>query len=184
MHSTRLWLQPQEHQSTEVWPTGRESTSQRKSITQVQTSTDRIEHCSVLCLSFKGLLLSGVCVSLVNVLMCRSAVGDGPGRSKPPAGGQPWSRGGHRLFSGRRHRIVPGTDERRRSHVHRCDSCCEGRHRAALPLRAFKKKKKLYQHHPWPFHRLNESLKFSGFPSHLFAVKCYVMMKTTLCLDS
>ena len=35
-HSTRLWLQPQERQWTEVWPTGRESTSQKKFITQVR----------------------------------------------------------------------------------------------------------------------------------------------------
>lgn len=87
------------------------------------------------------LLMSVVSVSLVNVMLCRSAVSHGPSRSKPPAGGQPWSHGGHRLSSGRRHRVLSGTDESRRSHVH-WDSYWEGRHRAALPLRAVKKTNK------------------------------------------
>ena len=52
--STRLWLRPLERQSTEVWPTGRESTSQRKSITQVPMTTLMLTTSSVrlFCLFF------------------------------------------------------------------------------------------------------------------------------------
>lgn len=70
------------------------------------------------------------------VLMYRSAVSHGPGRSKPRAGGQPRSRRGHRFFSRWCHSVISGADERRCSRFHRRCSTCEGQHRAAPHLRA------------------------------------------------
>ena len=50
MHSTPLWLRPRERPSTVVWPTGRESTSQRKSTTQVRFAAPlRATCCFLLC---------------------------------------------------------------------------------------------------------------------------------------
>ena len=147
--STRLWLQPRERRWTEVWPTGRESTSQRKSTPQLKTTAkfgrniphkDRFRHLEFFFCPFEDFYLVKYPVfDLWTWLLRRSAVSHGPGRSKPSAGSQPRSRGGHGLLSGRRHRVVSGTDERRRPRRHRWDSLCEGRHRAALPLRAWSK---------------------------------------------
>lgn len=146
MHLTRLWLPPQEHQWMEVWPTGRGFTSQRKFITQVQTSTHVVSTASrdgfvlllvsqkTLRLSFKCFFLH-ICVSNMNMLMCRSAVSHGLGRSKPRPWGEPWSCGGHRFSSSWRHCIVSGADERRRSRANGWDSLCEERHRETPHLR-------------------------------------------------
>lgn len=49
MHSTPLWLQPRERPSTGVWPTERESTSQKKSTTQVPTPSQGQGLLSYLC---------------------------------------------------------------------------------------------------------------------------------------
>lgn len=122
MHSTPLWLQPRERPPTVVWPTGRESTSQRKSTTQVHPP------------------LSGPVIAFLYVcLTCkhtsgRFAVSHGRSGGQPGPRGQPGSCGGHRLPSGRHRRLGSGADERRCSHVHWRGSCCEGGHRTAPPL--------------------------------------------------
>lgn len=134
--------------------------------------------------AFLSFTVSQVIVSHWSMLsMCRPAVGHGPGGSKPHAGSQPRGRGGHLLFSRRRHRIGSGTDERGRSRIHWRDSRCEGRHRATLPLRAEREKLRTLSESYPTIPRIERIAKASRFSSHPFAVWCYAMMKTTLCLD-